>query len=62
MPDWTKELRRRLAAFDLPPAEESRIVEELSQHLDERMAELCRGERARRRPAASRSTRSRTTS
>ena len=42
MPDWTRELRRRLAAFDLPPTEESRIVEELSHHLDERMAELCR--------------------
>ena len=42
MPDWTLELRRRLAAFDLPPSEESRIVEELSHHLDERMAELCR--------------------
>ena len=42
MPDWTMELKRRLAAFDLPPSEESRIVEELSQHLDERMAELCR--------------------
>ena len=42
MPDWTLELRRRLAAFDLPPIEESRIVEELSHHLDDRMAELCR--------------------
>ena len=42
MPDWTRELRRRLAAFDLPPAEESRIVEELSHHLDDRVAELGR--------------------
>jgi putative ABC transport system permease protein len=42
MPDWTSELRRRLAAFDLPPTEESRIVEELSHHLDDRMAELYR--------------------
>ena len=42
MPDWTTELRRRLAAFDLPPIEEGRIVEELSDHLDERMAELSR--------------------
>ena len=42
MPDWTRELRRRLAAFDLPPIEESRIVEELSHHLDDRVAELGR--------------------
>jgi putative ABC transport system permease protein len=42
MPDWTRELRRRLAAFDLPPIEESRIVEELSHHLADRVAELSR--------------------
>jgi predicted permease len=42
MPDWTSELERRLERFNLPPLEQSRIVEELSLHLDDRVAELCR--------------------
>jgi putative ABC transport system permease protein len=42
MPDWTSELERRLDRFDLPPLEETRIIEELSHHLDERVGELCR--------------------
>ncbi|MGE3342852.1 MAG: ADOP family duplicated permease [Vicinamibacterales bacterium] len=41
MPDWTLELRERLAGLSLDPAREAEIIEELSQHLDERFAELC---------------------
>jgi putative ABC transport system permease protein len=40
MSDWTLELRRRLAAFNLPPVEETGIIDELSQHLDDRVVEL----------------------
>ena len=42
MPDWTSELERRLDRFDLPPLEQTRIIQELSDHLDDRVAELCR--------------------
>src|SRR5688572_17570675 len=42
MPEWKAELSSRLAAFNLPPVEEARIIEELSQHLDDRVAELLR--------------------
>ena len=36
MPDWTPEIRKRLAPLRLSPAREQEIVEELSQHLDDR--------------------------
>jgi putative ABC transport system permease protein len=42
MSEWTQELRRRLAMLDLPPADEAGIIDELSLHLDERVAELVR--------------------
>jgi putative ABC transport system permease protein len=40
MPDWTADLRQRLAPLRLSPSRESDIVEELSQHLDLRYEEL----------------------
>ena len=40
MPDWAVELRSRLAALRLSPAREAEIIEELSQHLDDRVREL----------------------
>ena len=40
MPDWKKEIRRRMAQLKLAPARESEIVEELGQHLDDRYQEL----------------------
>ena len=40
MPDWKKEIRRRMARLKLAPARESEIVEELGQHLDDRYQEL----------------------
>src|SRR5262245_54720762 len=40
MRDWSRDLRARLAALHLSPARESEIVEELSQHLDDRYDEL----------------------
>lgn len=40
MIDWEPHIRPRLAALQLSPARESEIVEELSQHLDERWQEL----------------------
>src|SRR5262245_15651792 len=39
MPDWKSEIRRRLAGSKLEPAREAEIVEELSQHLEDRYAE-----------------------
>src|SRR5262245_60793274 len=39
MPEWKKEIRRRLAGLKLDPAREAEIVEELSQHLADRHAE-----------------------
>jgi len=38
--DWTIALRSRLATLRLSPAREAEIVEELSQHLDERYQDL----------------------
>ena len=38
--DWTPDLRARLAQLRLSPAREAEIVEELSQHLDDRYEEL----------------------
>ncbi len=40
MPDWSEQLRSRLATLRLDPGREAEIVEELAQHLDERYAEL----------------------
>jgi predicted permease len=43
MPEWTATLRARLASLSLSPAREAEIVEELSQHLDQRYDELRAG-------------------
>ena len=43
MPEWSEHLRPRLAPLRLSPAREAEIVEELSQHLDERYEELRAG-------------------
>src|SRR5262245_60985163 len=44
MPEWKQEIRQRLASLKLEPAREAEIVEELSQHLEDRYAEsLARG-------------------
>jgi hypothetical protein len=40
MPEWTREITPRLARLALRPAREREIVEELSQHLDDRYEEL----------------------
>ena len=40
MPDWSHDLRRRLSELRLSPPREAEIVEELSQHLDDRYEEL----------------------
>lgn len=42
MPDWNRALRDRLRGLALAAEREAEIVEELSQHLDERYAELRR--------------------
>ena len=42
MPDWKPEIRRRLSGLRLAPTRESEIVEELSQHLEDRYEELLR--------------------
>jgi predicted permease len=46
MPDpsgWAREVRSRLSPLGLPPAREADIVDELSQHLDDRWRELRAG-------------------
>ena len=40
MPDWTQHVRPRLSGLRLSPTREAEIVEELSQHLDDRYREL----------------------
>jgi len=40
MPDWKQEIRRRLAKLKLSPMREAAIIEELSQHLDDRYEDL----------------------
>jgi putative ABC transport system permease protein len=40
MPEWIEHLRPRLAALRLSPTREAEIIEELSQHLDQRYEEL----------------------
>jgi putative ABC transport system permease protein len=39
MPEWNVEIRERLANLKIEPAREAEIVEELSQHLDDRYTE-----------------------
>src|SRR5262245_42414539 len=41
--DWAREVRTRLSSLRLSPTRESEIVEELSQHLDDRWRELIAG-------------------
>src|SRR5581483_734439 len=52
MPDWKREIRRHLAPLNLVPAREAEIVEELTQHAEDRYRELqgegAADERARR--------------
>ena len=43
MRDWSREVLRRLASLNLPPAREAEIVEEVAQHLEDRYQELVRG-------------------
>jgi hypothetical protein len=43
MPDWAAHVRPRLATLRLSPSREAEIVEELSQHLDDRWRELIAG-------------------
>ena len=43
MPDWTQHVRPRLAGLRLSPTREAEIVEELSQHLEDRYRELIAG-------------------
>jgi predicted permease len=40
MPDWEREVRPRLSSLRLSPTREAEIVEELSQHLDDRYREF----------------------
>src|SRR5688572_7606381 len=42
MPDWSQEIRARLERLRIDAAREAEVVEELSQHLDERYDELKR--------------------
>ncbi|HUG98741.1 MAG TPA: ABC transporter permease, partial [Gammaproteobacteria bacterium] len=46
MPEWTQHLRPRLARLRLSPSREQEIIEELSQHLDQRYEELLGGGRS----------------
>jgi putative ABC transport system permease protein len=43
MPDWTSDLRARLAGLRLSPGREASIIDELSQHLEDRRQELIAG-------------------
>ncbi|HJR05678.1 MAG TPA: ABC transporter permease [Pyrinomonadaceae bacterium] len=43
MPDWKDEIRRLLSGLRLAPTREAEIVEELSQHLDDRFEQLLQG-------------------
>jgi len=43
MPDWKHEVRTRLSSLRLPPAREAEIVDEISQHLEDRYRELITG-------------------
>src|SRR5262245_49865314 len=43
MPDWAPHVRARLASLQLSPTREAEIVDELSQHLEDRHRELIAG-------------------
>jgi predicted permease len=43
MPEWKDHIKERLTSLRLEPAREAAIIEELSQHLDDRYAELRAG-------------------
>ena len=43
MPDWASHVRPRLSSLRLSPTRENEIVDELSQHLDDRYRELTAG-------------------
>jgi predicted permease len=43
MPDWKPEIRARLSSVRLAPARQEEIVDELSQHLEDRWQELVAG-------------------
>ena len=43
MPDWTSHIRPRLAPLRLSPTRENEIIDELSQHLEDRWQELVSG-------------------
>jgi predicted permease len=43
MPDWAQEVRQRLSSLRLSPTRETEIIEELSQHLDDRWREFVAG-------------------
>lgn len=43
MPDWAREVRKRLASVRVSPMREAEIVEELSQHLEDRWRDLIAG-------------------
>ncbi len=43
MPDWARHVRPRLSSLHLSPARENEIVDELSQHLEDRWRELTTG-------------------
>ncbi|MDO8678000.1 MAG: ABC transporter permease [Acidobacteriota bacterium] len=43
MPDWARQVRARLSGLHLSPTREAEIVNELSQHLDDRYQELMAG-------------------
>jgi DNA-directed RNA polymerase specialized sigma24 family protein len=43
MPQWAAHLRPRLSSLRLSPAREDEIIEELSQHLEDRWRELVAG-------------------
>jgi putative ABC transport system permease protein len=43
VPEWRQEIRQRLAELKLAPAREAAVIEELSQHLEDRYDELLAG-------------------
>src|SRR5687767_10733976 len=43
MPDWKPHIRSRLRSLRLSPSRETEIIEELSQHLEDRWRELVAG-------------------
>jgi len=43
VPDWKEEISKELASLKLAPTREAEIIEELSQHLDDRYDELVSG-------------------